>query len=218
MVPDSQVRMRLNLNRPDGTRVSGKVQLYDGRSGEPYEEKITVGYMYMLKLHHLVDDKIHRAPPDRTLWYAAAVGRQGPVRRAALRKMEVWALEVTARPTLSRDAHHQVRRWWAGSRATRLSSRREHRPYAPRVLQSAHQEMQSLCLTSTTSEEGVLEVAEEEDDLLRAAEELGIDLPPVGVPRSGQPKHKPLWWPTRRLWVLTMREESGEEAGVMALR
>lgn len=37
----------------------GKIQLYDGRSGEPFDNKVTVGYMYILKLHHLVDDKMH---------------------------------------------------------------------------------------------------------------------------------------------------------------
>src|SRR6201999_659986 len=42
-----------------GQATSGQVQLYDGRSGEPFDRKTTVGYIYMLKLHHLVDDKIH---------------------------------------------------------------------------------------------------------------------------------------------------------------
>ena len=45
--------------RPQGRHCSGKAQLYNGRSGEPFDQKITVGYMYILKLLHLVDDKIH---------------------------------------------------------------------------------------------------------------------------------------------------------------
>ena len=42
-----------------GLSVSGQVQLYDGRTGEPFKRQVTVGYIYMLKLHHLVDDKVH---------------------------------------------------------------------------------------------------------------------------------------------------------------
>jgi DNA-directed RNA polymerase subunit beta len=49
-----------------GFRQGGKVQLYDGRTGEPFHQKVTVGYMYMLKLHHLVDDKIHARRRART--------------------------------------------------------------------------------------------------------------------------------------------------------
>jgi DNA-directed RNA polymerase beta subunit len=45
---------------------SGQVTLYDGRTGEPFDRKVTVGYIYMLKLHHLVDDKIHAVPSVRT--------------------------------------------------------------------------------------------------------------------------------------------------------
>ncbi len=70
-----------------GLDTSGQVTLTDGRSGEPFERKVTVGYIYMLKLHHLVDDKIHARsigpvqPRD-----PAAAGRQGAVRRPALRR------------------------------------------------------------------------------------------------------------------------------------
>src|SRR3989442_3887489 len=56
---DSPVRMNVDETRPDGRRCSGKVTLYNGKTGEPFEQKVTVGYMYILKLLHLVDDKIH---------------------------------------------------------------------------------------------------------------------------------------------------------------
>ena len=64
----------------------GKTQLYDGRTGEPFEQQVTVGYIYMLKLHHLVDDKVH-ARTHRPLLadHPAAAGRQGPLRRPAVR-------------------------------------------------------------------------------------------------------------------------------------
>src|SRR3712207_8538674 len=51
--------MDIDKKRREGERASGKLTLYNGRTGEPFEEKVTVGYMYILKLLHLVDDKIH---------------------------------------------------------------------------------------------------------------------------------------------------------------
>src|SRR5207237_1334727 len=56
---DRGVEFDVDKSERPGWQSSGKVQLYNGRSGEPYEEKVTVGYMYILKLLHLVDDKIH---------------------------------------------------------------------------------------------------------------------------------------------------------------
>ncbi|MEX2195669.1 MAG: DNA-directed RNA polymerase subunit beta, partial [Thermoleophilaceae bacterium] len=56
---DRGINMHVDKSAPEGRRCSGKVQLFNGRTGEPYEERVTVGYMYILKLHHLVDDKIH---------------------------------------------------------------------------------------------------------------------------------------------------------------
>src|ERR687891_485113 len=57
--PDSPIRFVVDAKRPEGRRCSGKLRLFDGRSGEPFDQKVTVGYMYILKLLHLVDDKIH---------------------------------------------------------------------------------------------------------------------------------------------------------------
>ena len=53
------------LPRPSG---DGQITLHDGRTGEAFERPVTVGYMHVLKLHHLVDDKMHAAPPARTAW------------------------------------------------------------------------------------------------------------------------------------------------------
>ena len=70
-----------------GMREDGKIMLKDGRTGEYFDNPVTVGYMYYLKLHHLVDDKIHARSTGPVLArYAAAVGRQGAVRRPALRR------------------------------------------------------------------------------------------------------------------------------------
>src|SRR5690242_4556203 len=56
---DSPVQFEIDGKAREGSRCSGKLQLFDGRSGEPYEQSVTVGNMYILKLLHLVDDKIH---------------------------------------------------------------------------------------------------------------------------------------------------------------
>ena len=69
-----------------GFDLSGQSDLFDGRTGEQFSRKVTVGVKYLLKLHHLVDDKIH-ARSDRPLLagHPAAAGRQGAVRRSAFR-------------------------------------------------------------------------------------------------------------------------------------
>src|SRR5256884_1663632 len=56
---NSPIRFGVDQKRPVGRRCSGKVRLFDGRTGEAFEQKVTVGFMYILKLLHLVDDKIH---------------------------------------------------------------------------------------------------------------------------------------------------------------
>jgi DNA-directed RNA polymerase subunit beta len=73
----------------------GKIQLYDGRTGEPFDQKVTVGYMYMLKLHHLVDDKIHaRATGPYSLITQQPLGGKARTGGQRFGEMEVWALEA----------------------------------------------------------------------------------------------------------------------------
>ncbi|GAB4195234.1 MAG: DNA-directed RNA polymerase subunit beta [Phycisphaeraceae bacterium] len=73
----------------------GKVQLYDGRTGEPFDEKTTVGYMYLIKLHHLVDDKIHaRATGPYSLITQQPLGGKARTGGQRFGEMEVWALEA----------------------------------------------------------------------------------------------------------------------------
>jgi DNA-directed RNA polymerase subunit beta len=74
---------------------SGQVTLIDGRTGEPFDRKVTVGYMYMLKLHHLVDDKIHaRSVGPYSLVTQQPLGGKAQFGGQRFGEMEVWALEA----------------------------------------------------------------------------------------------------------------------------
>ncbi len=74
---------------------NGKMQLFDGRTGEPFENKVTVGYMYMLKLNHLVDDKIHaRSTGSYALVTQQPLGGKAKFGGQRLGEMEVWAIEA----------------------------------------------------------------------------------------------------------------------------
>ena len=78
-----------------GLPVNGQIQLYDGRTGEPFKRHVTVGYMYMLKLHHLVDDKIHaRSIGPYSLVTQQPLGGKAQFGGQRLGEMEVWALEA----------------------------------------------------------------------------------------------------------------------------
>ena len=73
----------------------GKTQLYDGRTGEPFEQQSTVGYIYMLKLHHLVDDKVHaRSTGPYSLITQQPLGGKARFGGQRFGEMEVWALEA----------------------------------------------------------------------------------------------------------------------------
>jgi DNA-directed RNA polymerase subunit beta len=84
-----------NLLRKAGLPVTGQVTLYDGRSGEPFDQKVTVGVMYIMKLHHLVDDKIHaRSTGPYSLVTQQPLGGKAQFGGQRLGEMEVWALEA----------------------------------------------------------------------------------------------------------------------------
>lgn len=75
--------------------ISGKTQLYDGRTGEPFEQQSTVGYIYMMKLHHLVDDKVHaRSTGPYSLITQQPLGGKARFGGQRFGEMEVWALEA----------------------------------------------------------------------------------------------------------------------------
>ena len=83
------------LLREAGLPETGQVTLYDGRSGEPFDEKVTVGIMYIMKLHHLVDDKIHaRSTGPYSLVTQQPLGGKAQFGGQRLGEMEVWALEA----------------------------------------------------------------------------------------------------------------------------
>jgi len=80
--------------REAGLPVSGQVGLYDGRTGEPFDQHVTVGIMYMMKLHHLVDDKIHaRSIGPYSLVTQQPLGGKAQFGGQRLGEMEVWAME-----------------------------------------------------------------------------------------------------------------------------
>jgi DNA-directed RNA polymerase subunit beta len=89
---EADVTRMLELAGLDG---SGQVTLYDGRTGEPFDRKVTVGYIYMLKLHHLVDDKIHaRSIGSYSLVTQQPLGGKAQFGGQRFGEMEVWALQA----------------------------------------------------------------------------------------------------------------------------
>ncbi|MGH7827393.1 MAG: DNA-directed RNA polymerase subunit beta [Candidatus Binatia bacterium] len=85
----------VNLLRKAGLPATGQVTLHDGRSGEPFDGKVTVGVMYIMKLHHLVDDKIHaRSTGPYSLVTQQPLGGKAQFGGQRLGEMEVWALEA----------------------------------------------------------------------------------------------------------------------------
>src|ERR1700751_5562239 len=92
---DSPIKLLVDKRRPAGRRSSGKVRLFNGRTGEPFEQKVTVGYMYILKLLHLVADKIHaRSTGPYSLVTQQALGGKAQFGGQRFGEMEVWALEA----------------------------------------------------------------------------------------------------------------------------
>ncbi len=180
--PDSPVNFKINTNEPPGRRCSGKVWLYDGRTGERFDNKVTIGYMYILKLLHLVDDKIHaRSTGPYSLVTQQPLGGKAQFGGQRFGEMEVWALEAYGAAYVlqemltikSDDTVGRVKAYEAIVKGENIA-----KPNIPESFKVLMKEIQSLALDmAVQSEEGaVLEVREEDDDLLRAAEELGIDL------------------------------------------
>ncbi len=169
-------------SRPEGHRASGKFTLFNGRTGEPFEEQVTVGYMYILKLLHLVDDKIHaRSTGPYSLVTQQPLGGKAQFGGQRFGEMEVWALEAygaayTLQEMLTIKSDDTVGRVKAYEAIVKGENIAE--PSIPESFKVLLKEMQSLALdVNVVSEEGQrAEMRDEDDDLLRAAEELGIDL------------------------------------------
>ncbi len=176
------IRMDVDKRRRAGEQASGKATLFNGRTGEPFEEQVTVGYMYILKLLHLVDDKIHaRSTGPYSLVTQQPLGGKAQFGGQRFGEMEVWALEAygaayTLQEMLTIKSDDTVGRVKAYEAIVKGENIAE--PSIPESFKVLLKEMQSLALdVNVVSEEGErAEMREEDDDLLRAAEELGIDL------------------------------------------
>ncbi|HEY2326601.1 MAG TPA: DNA-directed RNA polymerase subunit beta [Gaiellaceae bacterium] len=181
---DSPIKMVIDETAPAGRKASGKVRLFSGRNGKPYEQAVTVGYMYILKLLHLVDDKIHaRSTGPYSLVTQQPLGGKAQFGGQRFGEMEVWALEAygaayTLQEMLTIKSDDTVGRVKAYEAIVKGENIAE--PSIPESFKVLLKEMQSLALdVRVESEEGAqVEVREEDDELLRAAEELGIDLSP----------------------------------------
>ena len=195
--PDSPVKMKVDESRPAGRRCSGKVTLYNGKTGEPFEQKVTVGYMYILKLLHLVDDKIHaRSTGPYSLVTQQPLGGKAQFGGQRFGEMEVWALEAygaayTLQEMLtikSDDTIGRVKAYEAIVKGENIAE-----PSIPESFKVLLKEMQSLALdVHVLSDEGKeVEVREEDDELLRAAEELGIDLSPATMRAAAAASRRP---------------------------
>jgi len=177
-----RIAMDVDKSERPGARASGKLQLFNGRTGEPFENQVTVGHMYILKLLHLVDDKIHaRSPGPYSLVTQQPLGGKAQFGGQRFGEMEVWALEAygaayTLQEMLTIKSDDTVGRVKAYEAIVKGENIAE--PSIPESFKVLLKEMQSLALdVNVVSEEGQrAELREEDDDLLRAAEELGIDL------------------------------------------
>jgi DNA-directed RNA polymerase subunit beta len=161
---------------------SGKAKLFDGRSGEPFPTPISVGYMYILKLHHLVDDKIHaRSTGPYSMITQQPLGGKAQFGGQRFGEMEVWALEAygaayTLQELLtikSDDVLGRVKVYEAIVKGENIPE-----PGIPESFKVLVKEMQSLCLNvEVLSSEGVaIEMRDTDEEVFRAAEELGINL------------------------------------------
>ncbi len=179
---EGRIRMDIDKSRRVGEQASGKMTLFNGRTGEPFEEQVTVGYMYILKLLHLVDDKIHaRSTGPYSLVTQQPLGGKAQFGGQRFGEMEVWALEAfgaayTLQEMLTIKSDDTVGRVKAYEAIVKGENIAE--PSIPESFKVLLKEMQSLALdVNVVSEEGTrTEMRDEDDDLLRAAEELGIDL------------------------------------------
>ena len=184
---ESEITGLLSSTLPnrDGVQLigeSGKAKLFDGRSGEPYPTPISVGYMYILKLHHLVDDKIHaRSTGPYSMITQQPLGGKAQFGGQRFGEMEVWALEAygaayTLQELLtikSDDVLGRVKVYEAIVKGENIPE-----PGIPESFKVLIKEMQSLCLNvEVLSSEGVaIEMRDTDEEVFRAAEELGINL------------------------------------------
>ena len=166
-----------------GLREDGKTILYDGRTGEPFDNLVTVGYPYYLKLHHLVDDKIHaRSTGPYALVTQQPLGGKAQFGGQRFGEMEVWALEAygaayTLQEILtvkSDDVTGRVKTYEAIVKGANIP-----KPGVPESFKVLVKELQALCLDIRVLDEKGNEIElkeEEEDDEIVYSADSGNDL------------------------------------------
>jgi DNA-directed RNA polymerase subunit beta len=167
-----------------GLSTSGQSTLFDGRTGEQFDRKVTVGYIYMLKLHHLVDDKIHaRSIGPYSLVTQQPLGGKAQFGGQRFGEMEVWALEAygaayTLQEMLTVKSDDVAGR----TKVYEASSRRRHfEAGIPESFNVLVKEMRSLGLNVELSRSATRRAeAEASASLLSAAQAAGA--PPAGCP------------------------------------
>ncbi len=200
-----------------GLRTDGKSILYDGRTGEPFDSPITVGYVYMLKLAHLVDDKIHaRSTGPYSLVTQQPLGGKAQFGGQRFGEMEVWALEAygasyTLQEILtvkSDDIVGRVKTYEAIVKGENVPE-----PGVPESFKVLIKELQSLCLdVNVLSEENeIIEIREDDDDVVETAKELGLDIGLEGPAPALDDMSTPLGLPDDELPVEDEEEEDEDE-------
>ncbi|MBB4071828.1 DNA-directed RNA polymerase subunit beta [Leucobacter sp. OH2974_COT-288] len=181
------------LPNRDGDRMidsTGKTQLFDGRSGEPFPYPISVGYMYILKLHHLVDDKIHaRSTGPYSMITQQPLGGKAQFGGQRFGEMEVWALEAYGAAyalqelltVKSDDILGRVKVYEAIVRGDNIPE-----PGIPESFRVLMKEMQSLCLNVEVlgADGQAISLREAGEEASRTSEELGINISTSFEPTS----------------------------------
>ncbi len=164
-----------------GYNRNGKMTLYDGRTGKPFDHDITVGYMYILKLHHLVDDKIHaRSTGPYSLVTQQPLGGKAQFGGQRFGEMEVWALEAYGAAyslqemltVKSDDVIGRVKTYEAIVKGEEVPP-----PGVPESFKVLIKEMQSLGLDARVfvEEDDEMELEEEGSEVSETAKKLGLD-------------------------------------------
>jgi DNA-directed RNA polymerase subunit beta len=180
-----EILEQLNPEAANGERLvgmNGKLDLYNGRTGEKYDNQITCGYMYILKLAHLVDDKIHaRSTGPYSMITQQPLGGKAQFGGQRFGEMEVWALEAYGAAYClqelltikSDDVLGRVRVYEAIVKGDNIPE-----PGVPESFKVLMKEMQALCINvEVLTEDGhEIEMRDLDDEVYRAAEELGIDI------------------------------------------
>jgi len=184
---EEEITGLLGSTRPtrDGQRLvesTGKARLFDGRTGEPFPAPISVGYIYIIKLLHLVDDKIHaRSTGPYSMITQQPLGGKAQFGGQRFGEMECWAMQAYGAAYAlqelltikSDDVLGRVKVYEAIVKGENIPE-----PGIPESFKVLLKELQSLCLNvEVLSSDGVsIEMRDTDEDVFRAAEELGIDL------------------------------------------